>query len=224
MVSDSPHEGIAVLNLFGTDFKLRYDWAAFSRIEHRFGGEEDLNNPIHFSEILSHGLESCHPGKVSPEAIAAFRPPIAPLAGRIRDAFSYALGSHKSLKPEDVSLGGGSRRKLNLTLAYKSALKVGVDPEQFWRMTPFQTSLMIEVSNERHADDVKHDLWRAWHTGMFSREDYKLPKYDTLFPKVNDFSDEADPKERAMRLKKSLMIAFPPRQDLEKILGRKIED
>lgn len=223
MVSDSPHEGIAVLNLFGTDFKLRYDWAAFSRIEQRFGGKEDMNNPVHLSEIIAHGLETYHPGQVTPEAIRAFRPPLVWLSERIQDAFSYALGTHPSLKRKSGEADGKARKTIGITSAYKAGLKVGIDPEQFWRLTPFQTSMMVDVWMERHKEETKMDLWRAYHTGMFARDDHRLPKYDTLFPKTHDFSDEEDPRERAMRLKKSLMIAFPPKAELEAVLGKKLD-
>jgi hypothetical protein len=212
---DSPHEGIAVIYLLGREMRIRFDWATFSRIEFHYQGKEDLNNPVHLSEILSQGLETFHPGEVSAKQVMSARLPVVYLATRVRDAFDYALGTHPKLteKPSESEAPTQEAPKNNrISEAYRVALKVGVDPEMFWRLTPYQTSMKVLAFNEAHKEEVKHDLWRAWHTGVFSREDYKLPKYETLFPPPKPkLPPNETARERGLRLKAELLAAFPPR-------------
>jgi hypothetical protein len=209
---DSPHEGIAVVYLLGRNMRIRFDWSAYSRIEFHFQGKEDLNNPIHLSEILAQGLETFHLGEFTVQQVMAARLPVIYLAERVRDAFDYSLGTH-SMLTEKVSESSShdAPAKNRISEAYRVALKVGIDPEMFWRLTPYQTTMKVQVFNELHKDEVKHDLWRAWHTGAFSREDYKLPKYDTLFPPSKPKAPiNETARERGLRLKAELMAAFPP--------------
>jgi hypothetical protein len=212
---DSPHEGIAVVYLLGRTMRIRFDWSAFSRIEFHYQGKEDLNNPIHLSEILSQGLEAFHPGEVTVQQVMAARLPLIYLGMRIKESFEYSLGTHAALS-EGASDAPASvpevPKKNRISEAYRIALKVGVAPDAFWRLTPFQTTLAVQVFNERHKEEVKHDLWRAWHTGAFSREDYKLPKYAELFPpQTSKAPANETPRERGLRLKKELLAAYPPR-------------
>ena len=215
---DSPHEGIAVVYLLGRNMRIRFDWASFSRIEFHYQGKEDLNNPIHLSEILSQGLETFHPGEITVQQVMAARLPLVYLGTRIKDAFEYSLGTHETLfegPSENPVPASESSRKSRISEAYKTAVKVGVSPDVFWRLTPFQTTLMVQAFNEKHREEVKHDLWRAWHTGAFSREDYKLPKYAELFPPPTPkVPANETPRERGLRLKRELMAAYPPRSQI----------
>ena len=56
--------------------------------------------------------------------------------------------------------------------AYKKAILAGVDPIEFWQLTPYQTQIVMESSMER-ADK------QAWLIAAFSRVK-KLPKYESL--------------------------------------------
>ena len=212
---DSPHEGIAVIHLLGRDMRIRFDWAALSRIEFHYQGKEDLNNPVHLSEVLSQGLETFHPGEVSAKQVMSARLPVVYLAKRVKDAFAYSLGSHPTLKGEpsaSETAPDEGKKKNRITEAYRTASKVGVSDSEFWRLTPYQTSLRIQVFNEKHAEEVRHDLWRAWHTGAFSREDHKFPKYESLFPPAMPKTPPNEtPRERGLRLRAELMAAYPPR-------------
>lgn len=212
---DSPHEGIAVIELLDKHWKIRFDWAAYSRIEFHYQGKEDLYNPVHLSEILCQGLQAFHFGEITASQIMSLRLPIVVLATKVRLAFDYSMGSHGSLREPVQAVDTVSRevpKQNRISEAYRIALKVGVCPEQFWRLTPFQTSMMIQVWNEKHKDEVKHDLWKAWHTGMFGRTDYKLPKYEKLFPPPKPKAPPNEtPRERAKRMKAEMMAAFPPK-------------
>lgn len=222
---DNPHEGIAVLNLLGKQWGMKFDWAAMARVEYRYEGSEDLNNPKDLAQIAAQGLEALHPGEVTAEAIMKARLPLMVLGERVKSALSYATGSHPYLvtlkKDEAEEEDEGEveprvRGAQRITRAYKIALRVGIDAEQFWRLTPYQTAIRAEVFGEVHKDNIRNELWKAWHTGMFARDDYKLPKYESLFPPpMPKVPKKETPREMAIRLRNHLMAAYPPKSGMK---------
>lgn len=57
-------------------------------------------------------------------------------------------------------------------MAYAQAVRAGVDPETFWRLTPYETNL---VAQEGH----RQMEISAWMVAAFSRTK-KLPPFDKL--------------------------------------------
>lgn len=59
---------------------------------------------------------------------------------------------------------------------------MGISPDEFWRLTPFEFNLMAEgfvAREERKTSDL---LYLAWHVEAFARAK-KLPKLETLMKK-----------------------------------------
>lgn len=61
------------------------------------------------------------------------------------------------------------------------ALSQGIDPELFWRLTPYQTGLVIQGLQE-------NAITQAWYTAALSRQK-KLTPLDTLLGKKKDMND-----------------------------------
>lgn len=57
---------------------------------------------------------------------------------------------------------------------------VGIAPETFWQITPWQQKLLSEAHGELQAAKHENILWQVWHTACFSRMK-KLPEYKDLF-------------------------------------------
>lgn len=59
---------------------------------------------------------------------------------------------------------------------------MGLSPDEFWRLTPYEFNLMAEsfvAREERKTNDL---LYHAWHIEAFARAK-KLPKLETLLKK-----------------------------------------
>lgn len=88
------------------------------------------------------------------------------------------------------------------------AFKIGILPDAFWRMTPFELRLCIEASNESLADEMRKLLWLAWHTGYLGRVD-KFPHLSELMPKVlGGATAKADPDAQRKAMSRDLMNAL----------------
>ena len=67
--------------------------------------------------------------------------------------------------------------------AYQLGIRQGLDPEQFWRLTPYQTRLSMEGQQRRVAT-------LAWLTAALTRQK-KLPPLETFLGR----SERKDPHE-----------------------------
>lgn len=57
-------------------------------------------------------------------------------------------------------------------IAYAQAVRAGVDPETFWRLTPYETNLVAQEGQRKMEIS-------AWMVAAFSRTK-KLPPFDKL--------------------------------------------
>ena len=65
--------------------------------------------------------------------------------------------------------------------AYKTAIRNGISPIEFWQLTPFLTAHAIESSHESM-------LVSSWHVAAFSRQK-RLPKLQKLL-KIDSMSHD----------------------------------
>lgn len=80
--------------------------------------------------------------------------------------------------------------------ALKTAFRCGVRPAEFWGLTPFETRLCIEASNDAVLDDCRRDLSLAWHTAWMHRVDAKhFPRLSELV-KIGDKGGKPADAER----------------------------
>ena len=53
--------------------------------------------------------------------------------------------------------------------AFKSAYTFGLDPDQFWKLTPFALSLIADAYNQKTKDDMQIQRWNIWHMAALTR-------------------------------------------------------
>jgi len=74
-------------------------------------------------------------------------------------------------------------------------------------MTYAELEVVIDGHIERRKDRNKELLYLAWHTGLFSRVDYKLPKFEDVI-KVDNKPKLKQTDEQMMAMARLLNAAF----------------
>ena len=77
--------------------------------------------------------------------------------------------------------------------AFKDACLAGIQPLDFWTLTPFQTRLWCQQYTERERAAYKLATFTAWHTAVFSRQK-KIPD---LIKVLNGFDRKKDVKRKS---------------------------
>lgn len=68
--------------------------------------------------------------------------------------------------------------------AFQNALKAGIRPEEFWRLTPYETNEFCKAFAFAMRQDYKREIFAAWHGAMFARQK-KLPNLSDALEKMD---------------------------------------
>lgn len=66
------------------------------------------------------------------------------------------------------------------------AFTIGIDPQYFWGMTPYQFKLCLDGWNDRRTAEFNDAAWMMWHNAYLSRAQFEE------FPKIEDFMQGED--------------------------------
>lgn len=71
--------------------------------------------------------------------------------------------------------------------AFKLSFVIGISPDVFWTLTPWQFGCCIEAYEKRFEQNHNHDVWVMWHGEALQRTK-KLPR-------LVDMLKDSDKKE-----------------------------
>lgn len=71
----------------------------------------------------------------------------------------------------------------------------GQDPALFWALTPLEIDNIMTGCGERARREHNARMSQAWHTGAFSRSEYKLPKHDAVL----DIGSKPDARRQSVQ-------------------------
>jgi len=63
--------------------------------------------------------------------------------------------------------------------------RFGIKPSEFWELTPYEFSLIVQYKNEELNSKYNEMLFLAWHIEALQRQK-KLPKLDNILIKKKD--------------------------------------
>lgn len=73
---------------------------------------------------------------------------------------------------------------------------IGISPDVFWTMTPWQFHLCIGASIEKYRQEHEHSVWLIWHSEALARTK-KLPPLKDLLKTVEDDKKEVPKVDEA---------------------------
>lgn len=86
---------------------------------------------------------------------------------------------------------------------------MGLSPDEFWKLTPYEFNLMIEGFLAREERKINDILYLAWHVEAFARAK-RLPKLQTLLKKRKPKSQkQLLPKEQLIGIAKQKGLIGP---------------
>ncbi len=77
---------------------------------------------------------------------------------------------------------------------------MGLGPEEFWRLTPFQVGVWAEGRREDRKAQREQVLIGAWYVAALSRHEKLMPLDELLAPSLDNLTS----KQRAKRLRKKM--------------------
>lgn len=83
------------------------------------------------------------------------------------------------------------------------AFQMGLAPDAFWRMTPYQLVLAIRAHARRERERYRLAGWTSWHTAALGRAK-RLPPLRTMI-EDKDTNDRTDVRE--LRARMDAMVA-----------------
>ena len=69
-----------------------------------------------------------------------------------------------------------------ITRAYKLAFRIGIDPQTFWKLTPWQFYKAFEAYNEQREYDHDQQVWIMYHGALLQRAK-KMPNMNVFMSK-----------------------------------------
>ena len=184
MSAGNPIQGEAPLVLGGVRHTLIYDWRALAVMEDAVGPSANLFDPQTLAATLVIGLERHH-GGISLDVIYDASPPLAVAVAAFNQAMKLSYFGHRA-PPQDKGDPVPQQDRLEqISTAYVTAFRIGIQPSEFWRLTPFQTNLLVQANAEKEKDDFEKLISASWHTAVFSRCK-TMPPLKSLFRKEHD--------------------------------------
>jgi tail assembly chaperone len=86
-----------------------------------------------------------------------------------------------------------------------AAIEVGLSPSQFWEATARELALYAGARAHQAEDDLRRQLFLAWHVAALVRTD-KLPPLDELLPPAAAAAKESAEQELGRRAREHEQI------------------
>jgi len=81
-----------------------------------------------------------------------------------------------------------------------------MDSDKFWALTYAELDVILNGYVERRKDHNNELLYLAWHTALFTRQEYKLPKFEEIITPKEKKQKQTD--EEMMAMARILNAAF----------------
>ncbi len=190
----TPHTGEARIWLCGRELRLRLTWAALSRLEHEFGDDwatklADVSEQLdalqlaRFAQVISGEVIHITPDFAYGSDTSATLALLGALQGVLGSGYS-GPGSSVPREPESGKKEPetGSAAAL-IPDALAQWVRLGLDPTEFWDLTPYQTNLALKAAAQRRTDAHGDAVSCAWLTGrLFHSDPKRFPKLSEVLP------------------------------------------
>ena len=211
MLVESPFKGIGVLSLSGQDYALVYDWDALLRMAQEHGDDIDMFVPDTIVAVILIGLQRFHPDMTA-DAILATAPPLVTLLAAFNRALHLSYhGFRDPRKPEEPNPADPPPKPVSkldrIAESFELSYRAGIRPADFWSMTPFQTTLIVETYFKVQNDQFERMIVQAWYSALFERAK-EMPPLNSLFNKQADPTRINDDDDDDQIAAKRMMLAF----------------
>ena len=101
---------------------------------------------------------------------------------------------------------GNSDLEWDWNIVYKTAIRAGVRPSEFWDLTPAEYNLIIEGYKEIQKEFMYRDIRNAYYTGCFAQVEKPSEFYDKI---VDSLTSEPQTAEDMFNFLKSVAKGDP---------------
>lgn len=211
MLPENPFKGIAVLSLAERDYRLVYDWDALLRMAQEHGDDIDMFVPDTLVSVILIGLQRFHP-EMTASAIFDAAPPLVTLLAAFNRALHLSYhGFRDPRQPEEPKPGDLPPKVMTklerIAESFEISYRAGIRPADFWSMTPFQTTLIVETYFKDQNDQFERMIVQAWYSALFERAK-EMPPLNTLFNKQPDPTRINDDDDDDQIAAKRMMLTF----------------